>query len=138
MNIRGWMVSHDPVPTCCLCAKQPCGLMYHNCNCLAVETLYLINGRCSMCPQKELVDPNCAAFHVEPIQGENGVVVPSTGYFKEVRELCTRHNVSLFSDMLVCTSSTIVLACCGCVFALSLTLCVCLCACLLFAGFAHL
>ena len=31
---------------------------------------------------------------VEPIQGENGVVVPSEGYLKGVREICTKHNVS--------------------------------------------
>ena len=44
--------------------------------------------------QEAVSDPNCAAFHVEPIQGENGVVIPSDGYLKAVRELCTKNNVS--------------------------------------------
>lgn len=35
-----------------------------------------------------------AAFMVEPIQGEAGVVVPDNGYLTGVRELCTKHNVS--------------------------------------------
>ena len=34
--------------------------------------------------QKAASDPNCAAFMVEPIQGENGVLVPSDGYLKGV------------------------------------------------------
>lgn len=32
---------------------------------------------------------------VEPIQGEAGVVVPEQGYLTKVRELCTKHNVSV-------------------------------------------
>ncbi|KAG7246270.1 hypothetical protein CRUP_013496, partial [Coryphaenoides rupestris] len=41
---------------------------------------------------KALQDPNVAAFMVEPIQGEAGVVVPDQGYLTKVRELCTKHN----------------------------------------------
>jgi len=48
--------------------------------------------------EKELQDPNCCAFMVEPIQGEAGVVVPSDGYLKGVRELCTKHNVLWIAD----------------------------------------
>lgn len=44
--------------------------------------------------QKALQDPNVAAFMVEPIQGEAGVVVPDQGYLTKVRELCTKYNVS--------------------------------------------
>lgn len=44
--------------------------------------------------QKAVSDPNCAAFHVEPIQGEAGVIVPSPDYIKAVREICTNNNVS--------------------------------------------
>lgn len=51
---------------------------------------------CFLSPQKALQDPNVAAFMVEPIQGEAGVVVPDQGYLTKVRELCTKHNVSLF------------------------------------------
>ena len=46
--------------------------------------------------QEAVSDPHCAAFHVEPIQAENGVIVPSPGYMKGVREICTKHNVSVF------------------------------------------
>lgn len=35
-----------------------------------------------------------AAFMVEPIQGEAGVIVPDKGYLQGVRELCTKHQVS--------------------------------------------
>ena len=47
--------------------------------------------------QKALSDPFCAAYHMEPIQGENGVVVPSEGYLKSVREICTKNNVRITS-----------------------------------------
>jgi ornithine--oxo-acid transaminase len=46
----------------------------------------------------QLQDPNVCAFMAEPIQGEAGVVVPSDGYFKKVRELCTKHNVLFIAD----------------------------------------
>ena len=44
------------------------------------------------------ITPNTAAFIVEPIQGEAGVVVPPAGYLKEVREICTRNNVLMIAD----------------------------------------
>ncbi|KAM6106028.1 ornithine aminotransferase, mitochondrial isoform 2-T2 [Pterocles gutturalis] len=44
--------------------------------------------------ERALQDPNVAAFMVEPIQGEAGVVVPDKGYLTGVRDLCTKHNVS--------------------------------------------
>ena len=37
--------------------------------------------------EEELKDPNTAAFMVEPIQGEAGVVVPDVGYLKGVRQV---------------------------------------------------
>ena len=39
-----------------------------------------------------------AAFMVEPIQGEAGVVVPEDGYMRKVKELCEKHNVLLIAD----------------------------------------
>ena len=39
-----------------------------------------------------------AAFMVEPIQGEAGVVVPAPGYMRKVKELCTKYNVLLIAD----------------------------------------
>ncbi len=44
------------------------------------------------------ITPNTVAFLVEPIQGEAGVIIPPVGYFKSVREICTRHNVILILD----------------------------------------
>lgn len=43
-------------------------------------------------------DPHTAAFMVEPIQGEAGVVVPDEGYLKGVRALCTKYNVLFIAD----------------------------------------
>uniref|UniRef100_A0A668AP17 Ornithine aminotransferase n=1 Tax=Myripristis murdjan TaxID=586833 RepID=A0A668AP17_9TELE len=48
--------------------------------------------------EKALQDPNVAAFMVEPIQGEAGVVVPDHGYLTKIRELCTKHNVLWIAD----------------------------------------
>ena len=39
-----------------------------------------------------------AAFLVEPIQGEAGIVVPADNYLKQVRELCDKHNVLMICD----------------------------------------
>ncbi|KAK5649335.1 hypothetical protein RI129_000364 [Pyrocoelia pectoralis] len=43
-------------------------------------------------------DPNICAFMVEPIQGEAGCVVPSPGYLKGIRELCTKYNALWIDD----------------------------------------
>jgi ornithine--oxo-acid transaminase len=47
---------------------------------------------------EEAITPNTVAFLVEPIQGEAGVIIPPTGYFPKVRELCTANNVMLVLD----------------------------------------
>ena len=44
------------------------------------------------------ITENTAAFLVEPIQAEGGILMPPAGYFEKVRELCTKHNVLLFLD----------------------------------------
>lgn len=46
----------------------------------------------------EAITENTAAFLVEPIQGEAGVIVPPAGYLKEVREICSDNNVLLILD----------------------------------------
>lgn len=48
--------------------------------------------------ENEFKDTNVAAFMVEPIQGEAGVVLPDDGYLKGVRNLCTKYNVLFIAD----------------------------------------
>lgn len=48
--------------------------------------------------ESALADSNVAAFMVEPIQGEAGVVIPTEGYLKGVRDLCTKYNVLFIAD----------------------------------------
>jgi ornithine--oxo-acid transaminase len=43
-------------------------------------------------------NPNVAAFMVEPIQGEAGVVLPSKGYLAGIRKLCDDYNVLFIAD----------------------------------------
>lgn len=47
---------------------------------------------------KLVENPNICAVCVEPIQGEGGVIIPSDGYLKGVRDLCTEFNVLLIAD----------------------------------------
>ncbi len=44
------------------------------------------------------ITPNTAAFLVEPIQGEAGIIVPPDGYLTECAEICKKHNVLLICD----------------------------------------
>jgi len=44
------------------------------------------------------ITPNTAAFLVEPIQAEAGILLPPDGYLERVREICTKHDVLLFLD----------------------------------------
>lgn len=44
------------------------------------------------------ITPHTVGFMVEPIQGEAGVIIPPDGYLRQVRELCTQHNVVLILD----------------------------------------
>ena len=48
--------------------------------------------------EKALQDPNIAAFLVEPIQGEAGVVVPDDGYLKKAYQLCKQANTLFIAD----------------------------------------
>ncbi len=44
------------------------------------------------------INANTAAFLVEPLQGEGGIVVPPKGYLKAAEALCHKHNVLLIAD----------------------------------------
>lgn len=48
--------------------------------------------------EKAISDPNTAAFMVEPIQGEAGVIVPDDDYLPGIRRLCDKHNVLWIAD----------------------------------------
>jgi ornithine--oxo-acid transaminase len=45
-----------------------------------------------------LKDRNVCAFMLEPIQGEAGINVPSSGYMQGVRDLCDKYNVLMIAD----------------------------------------
>ncbi|MFS0576564.1 ornithine--oxo-acid transaminase [Sporosarcina sp. 179-K 3D1 HS] len=47
---------------------------------------------------EEAITPNTAAFLIEPIQGEAGILIPPKGFMKEARELCKKHNVLFIAD----------------------------------------
>jgi ornithine--oxo-acid transaminase len=44
------------------------------------------------------ITPNTAAFLVEPIQGEAGIVIPPEGFLKKAEALCKAHNVLFICD----------------------------------------
>jgi len=44
------------------------------------------------------ITPNTAAFLVEPIQGEGGIIVPPEGYLAECARICRERNVLLICD----------------------------------------
>ena len=47
---------------------------------------------------ESLITPNTAAFLVEPIQGEGGIVIPPKGYLKRCQQICQENNVLLIAD----------------------------------------
>src|SRR5262249_17224363 len=53
-------------------------------------------GRCDAL--ERAITPNTAAFLVEPIQGEAGIVVPPQGYLAACAQVCRKHNVLLLCD----------------------------------------
>lgn len=48
--------------------------------------------------EKALEDPDVAAFLVEPIQGEAGVIVPDPGYLSRAKAICASHRVLFIAD----------------------------------------
>lgn len=47
---------------------------------------------------KEAITPNTAAFLIEPIQGEAGIVFPPEGFLKAAADLCKEQNVLFIAD----------------------------------------
>ncbi|MCM3612500.1 ornithine--oxo-acid transaminase [Planococcus sp. MERTA32b] len=47
---------------------------------------------------KNAITPNTAAFLIEPIQGEAGIIIPPPGFLKAARELCRENNVLFIAD----------------------------------------
>ncbi len=48
--------------------------------------------------EEALKHPHVAAFMLEPIQGEAGVVIPSAGYLRAAKALCEKYNVLFIAD----------------------------------------
>lgn len=44
------------------------------------------------------ITPNTAAFFLEPIQGEGGIIIPPDGYLREIERICRANNVLLVFD----------------------------------------
>lgn len=51
---------------------------------------------------KNAITPNTAAFLIEPIQGEAGIIMPPKGFLKAARDLCREHNVLFIADEIQC------------------------------------
>ncbi len=47
---------------------------------------------------RDAITPNTAAILIEPIQGENGVIIPQVGYLKTIREICDQNNILFLAD----------------------------------------
>ncbi len=47
---------------------------------------------------EQAITPRTAAFLVEPIQGEAGIIVPPEGYLAKAAALCRKHDVLLIAD----------------------------------------
>ena len=47
---------------------------------------------------EKAINPNTAAFLVEPIQAEAGIIIPPQGYLKEAKEICEKNNVLFVAD----------------------------------------
>ena len=50
----------------------------------------------------ELGSENVAAFIGEPIQGAGGVIVPPESYWPEIQRICTKHDILLVADEVIC------------------------------------
>lgn len=77
-------IVHIPGAYCYRCAF---GLTYPLCDL-----------RCAKCIGDIIKDGDFAAFIIEPIQGNGGIITPPPGYFKVIREILDKYNVLLITD----------------------------------------
>ncbi|KAL4893865.1 pyridoxal phosphate-dependent transferase [Aspergillus ambiguus] len=68
------------------------------CNIPGTDRPITYNDKAALREAFEKAGPNLAAFLVEPIQGEAGIVVPDEDYLQEARALCDKHNALLICD----------------------------------------
>lgn len=47
---------------------------------------------------EQVITPNTAAFLMEPIQAEAGILIPPDGYLRRVKEICEQNNVLFIAD----------------------------------------
>jgi ornithine--oxo-acid transaminase len=47
---------------------------------------------------EQAITPHTAAFLVEPIQAEAGILIPPHGYLKKAKEICERNNILFIAD----------------------------------------
>ncbi len=65
----------------------------------AFELTYpLCNLRCATCIEDVVKDDDFAAFIVEPIQGNGGIITPPSEYFKVVRKILDKYQVLFIAD----------------------------------------
>lgn len=70
-----------------------------------IDSLEVGSGKCVFLGEKSVFlqdklksSGNIAAFMVEPVQGEAGVIVPRKGYLRAAKQLCEKHGVLLIAD----------------------------------------
>ncbi|KAF7618069.1 putative L-ornithine aminotransferase Car2 [Aspergillus flavus] len=68
------------------------------CNIPGTDKPIAYNDKAALREAFEKAGPNLAAFLVEPIQGEAGIVVPDEDYLQEARALCDKYNALLICD----------------------------------------
>lgn len=51
---------------------------------------------------EKAITKNTAAFLVEPVQGEGGVIVPPAGYLQKCFDICKKNNVLFIADEIQC------------------------------------
>ncbi|KAJ6161272.1 hypothetical protein N7470_004668 [Penicillium chermesinum] len=95
----GASMAHDAIQERWLIANVPC-ISSPPSRCLLIRNRKPIayNDKAALREAFEQAGPNLAAFLVEPIQGEAGIVVPDESYLQEARALCDKHNVLLICD----------------------------------------